>query len=407
MQYGEGVCSFWERICEHSLCALAFLFPLLHAAKHPTILIGVLCGVILLAWLLSGWRRIFRSFDHVDRCMLLFSASLLAGGICGGGRVFDGVLLSAFAFCYFPIKAVIASPAVCRRARFWSGISLCLTSAFGIWQYFWGDLTVRWVDLHLFSDIGGRVTSFFNNPNVLAIYLLFALPLSLGGAADGKEKHVAHMLYGVSTVTAGICIVLTWTRGAWLGVLLQVLLFLRFFDRRTRKCLLWLPFAGLLAAPLLPRIVVKRFLSIGRLEDSSILYRLYTWRGVLRMIAANPFGVGVGEAAFRKGYAAYAVMGTETVMHAHSVFLQIASELGLLGGALFLTLSACALLRAARKSVCAVLPLCGLLVMGLFDHLWYAPSMLIPFVTAVAIGADKRKKDSERQENVSILHENF
>ena len=144
------------------------------------------------------------------------------------------------------------------------------------------------------------------------------------------------------------------------------------------------------------------------MTDSSVLYRLHTWRGVLRMIVSHPFGIGVGECAFRAVYPHYAVMGTGTVMHTHNLFFQIAVETGVVGSAFFFVWVLHALLRASwRGNACAYpASLCGLLVMGAFDHLWYAPPMLLLFTVAVALSASSSgQKDSLRPKNVSILHE--
>ena len=405
MSKTKDVCAFLRknRACEHILCALVLLFPVLHALWHPTWLLSA--GVTVFLWVYGFTHGVSAFFPRrrTDLVAWILIGLFLWYGFWGYGRAVSGCITALMLSVCIPARALLADRYTFRMLCFFASLGAAVASAYGIGQYFWGALEVKWVDLRLFADIGGRVTSFFDNPNVLAIYLLFCFPLALVGTFDSEEPPTRRLICTTSTVLILFCTVLTWTRGAWLGMLLQGMLFLMLHSRRTRKMLFVLPLFLPLAALLLPPQVLRRFLSIGNPAESSNRYRLHTWHGVLRMIAAHPLGIGVGEQAFRCIYPTYALMGTETVMHAHSVFLQVTCETGLLGGVLFLFWCAFEVWRA-RKSE-AVLPLTGMLVMGLFDHLWYAPSMALLFACAMAIAAALPQNGKGRQENVCILHE--
>ena len=125
------------------------------------------------------------------------------------------------------------------------------------------------------------------------------------------------------------------------------------------------------------------------------------------MLKEHPFGIGVGERAWRLVYPHYAISGTQRVMHAHNIFLQIATELGVVGLALFLLLIGmvlfCGLRQRKMPAVAAVL---GSLIMGLFDHLWYYPGLLVSFWSMLALCAQSGQKVMEKTHFVDILHEN-
>ena len=162
----------------------------------------------------------------------------------------------------------------------------------------------------------------------------------------------------------------------------------------------------LLSLPLLPESFRGRLFSIGDLGESSIRYRLQTWVGSLRMLGAHPVGIGVGERAWRAIYPHFTVSGTKTVMHAHNVFLQIAVELGVMGLFLFVLLLCIALWQGIKqKNYVAVSALLGALTMGLFDHLWYYPGMLVPFWSILAFCAPSGEKETKNEQFVDILHE--
>ena len=405
MQKMKDVCTFLRKKqgTERLLLCLLACFPLAHITPHPTALIGLAVILLQAACAAEYGKCAFFSREGGTRACLLLCALLVFYGIVGYGKIADACTVALMLSLCIPARAVLSERKAFRRACVCVGIGGLFTSLYGIFQYYFGNLTVKWVDMRHFSDIGGRVTSVFDNPNVLSVYLLFCFPLALIGLGECEKRHTVRVFCAVTAASVAACTLLTWTRGAWLGMLLEGGLFLFLYSKRTRKILLFSPcFLPLLAAAAPPQIL-RRFLSIGSLADSSNLYRVHTWRGVLRTLARHPLGIGVGEQAFRSVYPRYAVMGTATVMHAHNVYLQFAIETGALGGALFLFWVAGALWRARHST--HVLPLAGLAVMGLFDHLWYAPSMACLFACAVTLARQSPRKDTKRRQNVSILHE--
>ena len=239
--------------------------------------------------------------------------------------------------------------------------------------------------------------STFQNPNFLAVYLLVLLGISMGFLFQNPKKNVLGWIALI--LTAG-CLILTWTRGAWLGAIAAGCFFLLFYSRFSLALLFVSPLFLVSVIPLLPKGIVTRFSSIGNFAETSARYRLETWKGVLRLLRTYPWGIGSGEQAFHLVFPAFAVSGTESVMHAHSIYLQILTEYGLAGFFaffLFVGLLSCHFLRTftkvrSPKSRSLFLGLAsalvGLLVMGLFDHLWYQPTLLfLPAMLAGGISA--------------------
>jgi putative inorganic carbon (HCO3(-)) transporter len=213
------------------------------------------------------------------------------------------------------------------------------------------------------------------------------------------------VFYTLVSAFCVLCILFTWSRGAWLALFLQFFLFLLFYSQKTRRLLCFSPLL-LLSVPFLPNNFRARLFSIGDLGESSIRYRLLTWQGSLKMLAAHPFGIGVGERAWRAVYPHFAMSGTKTVMHAHNLFLEVWAELGAVGLAVFLLLVGRILASAVKGGKkAAVLSLSGALVMGFFDHLWYYPGMLMPFFAFLALCASGEQKATQKSRFVDILHE--
>lgn len=378
----------FRAVPELSVLALLLAFPFLPLLPHPTLMLtaGAALSLAVFAGKWLSGRRDFH-WQPVDRCVATFCAVyLLAGGGTGAGMA----LLTAGG--WFTVRNLGARWRA--RAAGCLILSVSVTAGIGLAEYATGRAALRWVDLTCFSDIGGRVCATFDNPNILAVCLLAVYPLALGGAGLFKRT-AARIASGIGAGCIAACTVLTWSRGAWLGILLETLVFLLLFSRRTLAVLAVLPLPVAAVLPYLPHSLTNRFTSIGNLAESSVRYRLEVWQGVFRMLAANPFGIGPREADFRRIWQRFALPGTETVMHAHALFPQTALETGLAGAAVFAVLLVC-LARTFRPGglpVSGLSALCGLLVMGLFDHLWYARGMVwLTFAVAALIPAAREEE---------------
>lgn len=369
---------------ELSLFAVMLLLPFFNLSAHPSALLAcavAVCGAVWLGKLTSGKRQ--PRFGMTDLLVFLFAGLLAAGGMVGNGSSYAG-LLQAFLLlsAWIPIRALPSSPVWQKRCLGALQFSALVCAAVGVWQYVSGKSELRWVDLSRFGDIGGRVCALFDNPNVLAVFLLLTVPLSLGAlAAPGKRS--SRTGAALCLAVGSLCLVFTWSRGAWLGWIAALLIFLLCFSRQSLSLLFLLPVPLAAALPYLPHSVVNRFGSIGSITESSVRYRYDTWRGVLRMIRANPWGIGCGESEFHMVFPRFAVSGTERVMHAHQLFLQVFAELGLPGLVVFVLILWRLLrhtavfcrreLQAEKRAWLFGLAgaLTGALVMGLFDHIWY------------------------------------
>ncbi len=385
---------------ELAVTAFLFLFPFLEMSGHATLAAAGLVALCFVTWLVKalGGRRTI-PFGVTDFSVLLFALTMLLGGLVsagGSGSRNHGVAAFVLIAVWFPVRGLLSDRRWRKRAFDALKLGAFITSLWGIGQYFLTDLSPEWVDVSRFSDIGGRVCAGFGNPNVLAVYLLCTVPLFLSGVSDTTRRRSARLCDFLGFCVGIGCLVLTWSRGAWLGIMAATLLFLLSYSRRAAGSLTLclLPVGCLL--PLLPHSIVNRFTSIGSLAESSIRYRLYTWRGVLRMLRRHVWGIGVGSEAFDAVYPTYAVSGTERVMHTHQLWMQIMTETGIAGLLSFLWLFLLWFLSVAHGMRClhgeargemlgCVSALTGVLVMGFFDYVWYHLGMMALFFAIAAM----------------------
>jgi hypothetical protein len=382
---------------EIGLLLIAFFAPLLTlvARNHPTVILLATLGVTVVAFFfkLVGGKRVLR-VELLDGSILTLGVMYLAGGLISYGGTASlraAMMYAALMLSYFLAANLLRTEAWIRRVIGAMAVSCVLVAALGIAQYALGDLGVQYVDLSLFSDLGGRVYATMENPNMLAEYLILLLPLLLAITTNQKRPLPGFGMLMV-TALAAICLVLTWSRGAWLSALICTLLFLLLMGHRALSYMALSALPLTLLLQLLPEQIGRRLGSIGSMTDSSIRYRIHLWEGVGDMLRNHWLGgVGVGESAFCAVYAQYALPGIEGGMHSHSLGLQLLCELGVVGAVMFgvvVVLLLCNTLsyglshaeRNGRRLVLGML--CGmlaLLLMGLTDHVFYNYRVFLMF----------------------------
>jgi O-antigen ligase len=193
-----------------------------------------------------------------------------------------------------------------------------------------------------------------------------------------------------------VCMILTFSRGAWLGLLLAGAVFLLLLNPRF---ILLAPFALVALYFVMPETVITRFTSIGNLGDQSTSYRVYIWMGVLAMLKDYWLcGIGPGDTAFNMVYPAYSY-NTIVAPHSHNLFLQIICDAGICALVIFLVL-----LFVYFRMMCRALSrekdwksrmyqlaftsgVCGFLVQAMTDYSFYNYRVMFLFWAYLALGA--------------------
>ncbi len=270
-----------------------------------------------------------------------------------------------------------------------------LVALYGIYQYVTGDAGAdAWIDSDMFSTVETRVYSTLENPNVLSEYLLLVIPLTVSVCITAGSKRLRAASAAAAALMA-LCMVLTFSRGGWLGLIFAAALFMVLLDRR-------MIVVGLAAAVVLvfflPETIISRFTSIGNLSDGSTSYRLYIWMGTLAMLKDYWMcGIGTGTGAFTSVYPAYSYNAI-VAPHAHNLFLQITTECGVWGLLMLLAVIfsffrcvSGALSRAADKKdrvllIGALSGMTGFLVQSMTDHSFYNYRVTFLFWIFTALG---------------------
>jgi putative inorganic carbon (HCO3(-)) transporter len=317
------------------------------------------------------------------------------------------------------------------RIRAWTITSYLLAalavSVYGLQQWFSGAAALAtWVDPESPLSKTTRVYSYLGNPNLLAAYLVPAVVFSVV-ACFAWKRWMCKALAVVMVVVNVSCLILTFSRGGWIGMVagLMVLLLLLahwwsiHLPRFWRTWALPIVFGTAAAVIILAVVVVEplrdRVSSIfaGR-GDSSNNFRINVWMAVIEMIKDRPLlGIGPGNTAFNKIYPLYQ-RPRFSALSAYSILLEVAVEMGLIGLICFIWLLLTTLTQAWRALqglrqlgdregywlIGAIAAMAGLFSHGMFDTVLYRPEVNILWWLTFALIASYYREPAAEVEKV-------
>lgn len=256
------------------------------------------------------------------------------------------------------------------RGRAWQWIVFALVSAgaanaaAGIYEYFGGSGA-----LHLLIDNRYfRAFGTFGQPNPFGGFMGLLLPLALAAAAGWGWRWLkcigaphrelralglaAFYVAASGLLAAGV--LMSWSRGAWLGAGVGVIVLLLALPRRWWIGLLLvgglaLGTAGLAALGLLPSSILDRVTSSFSetfsitdvrganitSENYALVERLAHWQAAVSMATANPW-LGVGLGNYEAAYEQHRLIAWRFPLgHAHNFYLNMLAETGVAGLAAF------------------------------------------------------------------------
>lgn len=393
-----------ERAADGSIFHQLWLLALLPAALAPLLPTMAAAALCMAAWLalvmrLAADRTRPLAYAPMNKYIALYAAVYVVCTLCSVD-VRSSLPVGALTV-FFTLFVFVVQNAVSTRRQLILTVNILVLAAtavslYGIYQYIFrvGYQSQAWVDSGMFGA-AFRVASTLQNPNMLGQYLVLMIPL--GGAclltAKGAKQR---LLWLACCAVMCVCMLLTFSRGAWLALLCAGLLFFALLQPRL---LLLAPLAVAALFILLPDAVVARFVSIGDRSDTSTNYRVFIWLGTLDMLRDYGLsGVGPGTEAFNVIYPAYDY-GAIITPHSHNLFLQIACDAGVCALALFLITAfcflkdvACALCREADRRLRILLiaflsGAAGFFVQGMTDYSFYNYRVLLLFWIFLGLGA--------------------
>ena len=384
----------------------AVLAPIL-PTKFVIVLAAASAISVFLAYGCDRERRM--PYAPANKFVFLYAAIYLAATVASvsfRGSMYVGALTILFILFAIMLQSAVQTRKQLDVLLYALITAGALVALYGVYQYVFGKTGGEtWVDSDMFSDISARVYSTLQNPNVLSEYLLLVIPLCFAMVISPGGGLKRLFFIGCLAVTC-LCLVLTFSRGGWLGLVFGMAVFLIMLDRR----FILAGVVGIIALYfLLPETIVSRFTSIGNLSDSSTSYRVYIWMGTIAMLRDYWLsGVGPGQAAFNKVYPYYSYNAI-IAPHSHNLFLQIMCDTGICGFAVFILLllaffrQLCSALKREKDKTSRYLQMgmiasmCGFLVQSVTDYSFYNYRVMLMFWVFIAVGAPVSRRTEMKE----------
>lgn len=256
-----------------------------------------------------------------------------------------------------------------------------------------------------------KITGTFFNPAPYAGYLVASLPWALLLSTIKQKSAFAKFIYWLGYLSA--CLILiaipsTRSRAAYLGagIVLTIWLFNRYHPWMYVKRVLNTSYKKKLAYSLLPLLTIPLIAGLYLVKKDSASGRLLIWKVAVTTIKERPLtgnGFNTLQATLAPRQACYFASGNATenekmlagsVRWAFNEFLQTASEIGLVGLALFVLVVGYALfyrlpqpLSMQNKMAIAAsrASLAGILVFGCFSYPFYSLPVTLLFFFSLAV----------------------
>ena len=271
----------------------------------------------------------------------------------------------------------------------------------------------------VYSNIFANPFGSFINRNNFGAFMEMSVCLPLGMLYAGAIRPEKRLIYITAISLMGIALVLSASRGSFVGMLTGVILIVLMTERSSGKSRLRLRVA--LIAALLIILVggaifvggegsLVHFTEFGQEASDLTPTRLHMWATTLKVIAANmPFGAGLG--AFGVAFTQFDTNGgIFRVEQAHNDYLQIAADAGIPGimiGGWFLYMLVKTGLRSIlvknsfRRGVAigSFAGCCTMMVHSFFDFVLHttAISLLFLMVTGLVIASARSYPDDAKR----------
>ncbi len=265
----------------------------------------------------------------------------------------------------------------------------------GVWQF-----GLRGHGPEHFEILGRfyRAYGTFEQPNPYAGFLGLALPLAAGWAwgvfMSQRWRHRAAdrgllIVLLASTAVLGLGLLMSWSRGGWLGAAAALAGMILFLPRRrwlgvALVIVLAVAVVGGLQAGLVPNSIAGRLTDFADYvtfrdargvditpENYAVLERMAHWQAALSMADQSPW-LGIGFGNYAAGYSDHALVNWPYPLgHAHNYYLNLMAETGLLGLVAYLGLWATVFWLTIRVVARSDYPLRGLALglLGIWVHL--------------------------------------
>lgn len=317
-------------------------------------------------------------------CFLVLSAASILFSVYKYASILKALNLISYIIVFFITAEAVNNE---RKTNFiiWMLILIGLFyCGWGIFQYYNYLPRVFWAQ-------DNSLSSRFVNSGSFAAFININIFLCLGLAFYHKNIFIKAILFLFSSIFF-VSLILSNSRISWLTFVVSLFIFvvleLRNITSIKSKSFIFISIFGIiitLAIYFFRADILWRIKIAAGTQFQSLYQRLDIWKSTLRIILRHPFGTGIGT--FQYIYPVYRIHSDRFFVEtAHSDFLQITSESGIVGLALFGWFLA--RLFSVRRTIIASGLACAVfsfILQAVFDFPFAIPANAIIFFTCAAL----------------------
>jgi len=183
----------------------------------------------------------------------------------------------------------------------------------------------------------GRVTAAFKTPNGLGAYLILSLPLMMSAVWSFRRRRGVGVALSLCVVLVLASLVLTFSRGAWVGAAMGIIFMgLTIIWRKTKS--VFFISSGILLTLILVGffffMTVQKRTYQSHLHRNTSQWRLDIWWDSLKMIKEKPLlghGINTYMRVFQNYQRKFEGLHPYNPTYAHNCYLQLTAETGVIG----------------------------------------------------------------------------
>ena len=202
----------------------------------------------------------------------------------------------------------------------------------GIYQYISGTDLIRHRVINTLDHLY-RVSSSFAHSNDFGAYLVVMLTLFLSLFFSSTRRFKERILCFIAALPIAWAMFATKSRGAWISFIVSAVLL---FSIKSRKMLVVILLLVLASPFIMPDAVKQRFSDISDIRTSGTAWeRTKLWQGAINMVKAHPV-LGHGVNTYTRNFPAYKPKDYPDAIYTHNGYLQMITEIGIVGAGLFI-----------------------------------------------------------------------
>ena len=325
-----GITKLCDSVILFSIYAIAFFLPISKAIIESFSILAItfyLLKKIINSDGLPETPLNFGIFTYLTACAFsIFTSSNPAIS----SRTFFAKTLQDIAF-FFAVSESLSEKKKARNTLNVLFLSALLLGIDGIYQHFTRHDFLRHRPV-IFTE---RIYASFATPNAFGCYLATVIPFLISSFFLKLRPKASRFIYSGLFALLFACLLLTVSRGAWLAFLTSVL-FMSIWIHGLAVFLLILGMFIIATYVFYPPFLKERLIKFFVFSDTSSIDRKFIWQAGWKMFVANPW-LGVGLGTFMFNFKKFISEDYQyTAAYAHNCYLQMASEMGLIGLLAFL-----------------------------------------------------------------------